>query len=106
MAETVSTHGLKVARVLFDFIEKEVLPGTGVASDAFWAGFAKLTEDLAPKNRALLARRDDLQLQIDEWHRARRGKPFDREAYESFLRNIGYLEAEGADFSVTTPDVD
>ncbi|HWC63700.1 MAG TPA: hypothetical protein VG501_08760, partial [Rhizomicrobium sp.] len=73
MAETVSTHGLKVARVLHDFLEKEVLPGSGLASDGFWGGFAKLVTDLAPKNRALLARRDQLQQKIDEWHVARRG---------------------------------
>ena len=106
MTGRVEAHGLKVARVLFDFIEKEVLPGTGIAADAFWSGFARLTGDLALKNRALLARRDDLQQQIDAWHVARRGKLFDRAEYESFLRNIGYLEAEGPDFSVTTPEVD
>ena len=106
MAQTVSTNGLNVARVLDDFIEKDVLPGTGIAADAFWSGFAKLTATLAPKNRALLARRDDLQRQIDEWHIARRGKLFDKTEYESFLRNIGYLEPEGADFAVTTPEID
>ena len=106
MADMVEVHGLKVAAVLFDFIEKDVLPGTGLASDAFWSGFAKLAGDLEPKNRALLARRDALQSQIDEWHEARRGKPVDRAEYESFLRQIGYLEPEGADFSVTTPEVD
>jgi len=61
MSDTVATHGLKVAKVLYDFIETEVLPGTGIASDAFWSDFARLTRDLAPKNRALLARRDQLQ---------------------------------------------
>src|SRR5450755_1479784 len=104
MADMIETNGLKVARVLFDFIEKDVLPGTGIASGAFWSGFAKLAGDLAPKNRALLARRDDLQHQIDQWHIARRGKVFDRSEYENFLRGIGYLEQEGADFSVTTPE--
>jgi malate synthase len=106
MADMVEVHGLKVAAVLFDFIEKDVLPGTGLASDTFWSGFAKLAGDLEPKNRALLARRDALQSQIDEWHEARRGKPVDRAEYESFLRGIGYLENEGADFSITTPEVD
>ncbi|HWY60751.1 MAG TPA: malate synthase G [Rhizomicrobium sp.] len=106
MTDYVAAHGLKVSRILFDFIEKDVLPGTGIAADAFWGGFAKLANDLAPKNRALLATRDRLQSQIDEWHAARRGKIFDRDDYESFLRSIGYLEPEGADFSVTTPEVD
>ena len=93
MSEPVSTHGLKVAKVLYDFVEGEVLPGTGIGGDAFWQGFAKLAVDLAPKNRALLATRDRLQSQIDEWHEARRGKPVNLEEYESFLRGIGYLEA-------------
>ena len=106
MADRIAVHGLQVARVLFDFIEKEALPGTGIASDAFWSGFAELAGRLAPKNRALLARRDRLQNQIDEWHSARRGKAVDRAEYESFLRGIGYLEPEGADFSITTPEVD
>jgi malate synthase len=106
MAETVSLHGLKVARVLHDFIEKDVLPGLGLAGGAFWSGFAKLAGDLAPKNRTLLARRDDLQRQIDEWHIGRRGKVFAPAEYETFLRGIGYLEPDGADFSVATPEVD
>ena len=106
MPDAIATNGLKVAKILYDFVEKEALPGTGIASDAFWSGFAKLAHDLTPKNRALLATRDKLQEQIDEWHIARRGKIFDVAEYESFLRNIGYLEKEGPDFSITTPEVD
>jgi malate synthase len=106
MADRITVHGLAVAPLLFDFIEKEALPGTGIASDAFWRGFAELANKLAPKNRALLAIRDKLQSQIDEWHEARRGKEIDRAEYENFLRAIGYLEPEGADFSITTPEVD
>ena len=106
MADRITVQGLQVARVLFDFIEKEVLPGTGIASDAFWRGFAALANDLAPRNRELLAIRDKLQSQIDEWHSARRGKAIDKAEYESFLRGIGYLEPEGPDFSITTPEVD
>jgi malate synthase len=106
MADRITVQGLQVARVLFDFIEKEALPGTGITSDAFWGSFAALADRLAPKNRALLAVRDRLQSQIDEWHSARRGKAVDRGEYESFLRGIGYLEPEGADFSITTPEVD
>ena len=106
MADRITVQGLQVARLLYDFIEKEALPGTGLSSDAFWRGFADLANGLAPKNRALLAVRDRLQSQMDEWHSARRGKVFDLAEYESFLRGIGYLEPEGADFSITTPEVD
>ena len=106
MADRITVSGLQVAPALYDFIEKEALPGTGIASDAFWSDFARLANDLAPRNRALLATRDRLQSQIDEWHIARRGKAIDRAEYESFLRGIGYLEPEGADFAITTPEVD
>ncbi len=106
MPDAVSTHGLQVQKVLFDIIETKALPGTGLSSDAFWSGFARLANTLAPQNRALLAIRDKLQSQIDEWHIARRGKALDANAYESFLRDIGYLLPEGPDFSITTPQID
>ncbi len=97
---------LHVAPVLKTFIEAEVLPGTGVAADAFWAGLAGLLADFAPRNAALLAKRDDLQAKIDAWHRDHAQKPMDAAAYEAFLREIGYLLPEPADFAVTTQNVD
>ena len=98
--------GLKVAEVLHDFVEQEVLPGTGIEASAFWAGFDNLVRRLAPRNRALLRRRDELQAKIDAWHREHRGAPFDRASYTAFLREIGYLEPEGPDFTVDTANVD
>ena len=74
----VQTNGLQVAPVLHDFIEREALAGTGVTSAAFWSGLAGLVRDFAPRDRALLAVRDKLQAQIDEYHRNRAGKPFDQ----------------------------
>jgi malate synthase len=97
---------LHVAPVLKTFIEAEVLPGTGVAADAFWAGLAGLLADFAPRNAALLAKRDDLQAKIDAWHRDHAQKPMDAAAYEAFLREIGYLLPEPEDFAVTTQNVD
>ncbi|MGH7154565.1 MAG: malate synthase G, partial [Acetobacteraceae bacterium] len=102
----VDKRGLRVARVLSDFIEHEAIPGSGVDPAQFWRGFADLVRVLAPRNRALLDRRDALQSQIDAWHNERRGKPIDIAAYESFLRDIGYLQPEPADFSIRTENVD
>ena len=99
-------HGLQVDTDLAAFVETCALPGTGVDPAAFWAGFAALITDLAPKNRALLAKRDNLQGQIDAWHIDHRGGPHDHEAYRAFLEKIGYLLPEGADFQIDTAHVD
>src|SRR4029450_12717495 len=89
MADRVIVEGLSVARVLYDFINREVLPGTGVPEAGLWIRLDRIVHDLAPRNRALLAKRDALQAQIDAWHRARKGKPFDLAAYRTFLGTIG-----------------
>ena len=104
--ETVAAGDLRIARPLFDFIDTEAIPGTGITAEAFWQGFAALVRDLAPHNKALLDRRDELQCQIDAWHLGNRGKPTDAGAYREFLRGIGYLQAEPADFAIGTTSVD
>ena len=106
MTDRVIVEGLSVARVLYDFINREVLPGTGVPEAGLWTRLDRIVHDLAPRNRALLAKRDALQAQIDEWHGARKGKPFDVAAYRAFLGTIGYLVQERDDFSVDTENVD
>ncbi|MDQ2103121.1 malate synthase G [Azospirillum isscasi] len=106
MTERIQVGGLQVATELHRFIENEALPGTGVSPEQFWSGLDAILHDLAPRNRALLARRDELQAQIDEWYRSRRGQPLDRAAHTEFLKDIGYLLPEGPDFAVTTENVD
>ncbi len=104
--DRVSSAGLSIARELYDFVNTEALPGTGLAPDAFWGGLASIIADLAPRTSALLAVRDDLQVKIDAWHVAHKGKPHDAAAYEAFLREIGYLLPEPAPGSIRTQNVD
>ncbi|MDD1012219.1 malate synthase G [Pseudomonas rubra] len=106
MTEHVQVGGLQVAKVLFDFVNNEAIPGTGVNAEQFWVGAEKIINDLAPKNKALLAKRDDLQAQIDAWHQARQGQAHDAVAYKAFLQDIGYLLPEAADFQASTQNVD
>ena len=102
----IDKSGLKVAAPLADFIDTRALPGTGIATDAFWAGTAAILARFAPENVALLRKRDTLQAQIDSWHEQRRGQPHDAAAYQQFLRDIGYLVAEPAPFIVGSTHVD
>ncbi|MFG1299179.1 malate synthase G [Xanthobacter sp. V3C-3] len=101
----VERAGLKIARALHDFIETEVLPGSGIEAEAFWAGLSAIAHDLAPCNRALLERREELQHKLDAWYRAN-GAPIDLDGYKAFLAEIGYLVPEGPAFAVTTANVD
>jgi malate synthase len=106
MTDRISVHGLQVARELHDFINQEALPGSGVETDKFWAGFAALAVRLMPQNRTLLAERDRLQAAIDQWHKAHPAKPIDTAAYTAFLKEIGYLKPEAGDFQIGTQNVD
>ncbi|WP_299480028.1 malate synthase G [uncultured Roseibium sp.] len=105
MTARTEAHGLQVANVLYEFVNEKALPGTGVDQDHFWKSLSSLIHDLAPKNRALLEKRDALQQKIDEWHKANPGTP-DMSSYKAFLSEIGYLVPKGDDFSVGTDRVD
>ncbi|CAB3761611.1 malate synthase G [Paraburkholderia solisilvae] len=102
----IQRGGLQVAATLDQFIETEALPGTGVDSAAFWAGFDKLVHDLAPKNRALLAERERLQRELDTWHRAHPGPVRDAHAYRAFLEDIGYIVSPPSRVQASTDQVD
>jgi malate synthase len=106
MTDRVSAGNLRVARVLYDFVNNEALPGTDIDPDSFWSGVDKVVNDLTPKNQDLLNRRDQLQAQIDKWHRQRVIEPLDVDAYRQFLTEIGYLQPEPGDFTITTSGVD
>ncbi|CEA04983.1 malate synthase G [Pseudomonas saudimassiliensis] len=106
MTQRTDIQGLQIDTALHQFIEQQALPGTGVDAAAFWAGFSELVHDLAPKNRALLAERDRLQAELDQWHRANPGPIRDMAAYREFLTSIGYLKPVPADFRITTANTD
>ena len=106
MTDRVTVGNLRVAQTLYDFVNNEALPGTEIDPDTFWSGVDKVVADLTPKNQDLLARRDDLQAQIDKWHRHRVIEPLDPEAYKEFLTEIGYLQPDPGDFTITTSGVD
>ncbi|QDZ29662.1 malate synthase G [Noviherbaspirillum sp. UKPF54] len=106
MTARTACHRLQVATVLYRFIEDQVLPGTGIDSAAFWKGFDAIAHDLAPKNAALLAERDRLQTELDNWHRAHPGPIADMAAYKGFLQSIGYLLPAPGEVKATTANVD
>jgi malate synthase len=106
MTEFVNSHNLKVAANLKRFVDEDVLPGTGLDPDVFWADFDSLVHDLAPINRELLAERDRIQVQMDKWHKSNPGPVTDMPAYIAFLDSIGYLQPVPAEVQATTSKVD
>ena len=106
MTERVQAAGLQVAKELYDFVNDKAIPGTGVDQEAFWSGFSAIANELAPRNRELLAKRDDIQAKIDAFHTERQGQDLDFTEYKAFLQEIGYLVEEGADFEATTAKVE
>ena len=106
MLHRTSVAGMSVAEELFDFIESQVLPGLSVTSDQFWTGLSKLTYELGPKNRALLAERETMQGKIDQWHINNRGEKHDLVRYRAFLTEIDYIVAEPDEFEISTKNVD
>ena len=106
MSKRIQQGGLQVAEEIFDLVENELTPGTGVTVEHFWACFEEIINDLAPKNRELLQVRKNLQDQIDAWHDQRAGEAIDQAEYKVFLQEIGYLVKEGPDFQIETENVD
>ena len=104
MTSRIQVGNLQVATSLLKLVNEQIIPGTDISSARFWSSLESIIDDLTPKNRALLARRDDLQVQIDKWHTEH--KLHDPQAYKAFLQEIGYLVPEGDDFSITTENVD
>jgi malate synthase len=106
MTGYVQKGGIQIAQALYDFVNEKAIPGTGVNVDSFWAGFDAVVNELAPKNRALLARRDDFQAKIDLYHTERQGQPHNAAEYKAFLQEIGYLLPPVVDFQAETANVE
>lgn len=106
MTHRTSQGGLQVASSLNELLTHHICPGTSLTPEAVWAALESIVADLAPRVRTLLAKRDELQAQLDQWHQDHAGKPHDAAAYQEFLKSIGYLLPEGPDFSATTDNVD
>ena len=106
MANRIEVGQLKIDEGLYRLVQDEIASGTGVEADAFWTSLGEIVADLAPKNRALLNKRDALQQRIDEWYLSTKGEPVEPNEYEEFLAEIGYLLPEGGDFQATTTNVD
>jgi malate synthase len=106
MTQRTQIGGLQVANTLYNFIERECAPGTGVEAAHFWSELATIVNELGPVNKQLLAKRDAFQQQIDDWHRQHAGTELKLAEYKAFLEQIGYLLPEGDDFSITTTNVD
>jgi malate synthase len=106
MSEYVEAGGLKIHKVLHDLVRDEIAPGTGVDPGAFWSSLQAIVADLAPANAALLDKRDQLQKQLDDWHRAHKGQVVDAGEYRKFLLDVGYMVTEGGAFEVNPTNVD
>ncbi len=106
MTDRVDRHGLQVAEELAAFVDEEALAGLDVSALGFWTGFSELVHEMGPENRALLETRAEMQGRIDAWHRDHPGEVADRDAYRSFLTEIGYLVESGEDFRIDTPQTD
>ncbi|USD63272.1 malate synthase G [Vibrio sp. SCSIO 43140] len=106
MSNRIQQGSLNIDSTLYNLVNEQIIPGTGIEADAFWQSFESILSDLAPKNRALLVKRDDLQHQIDAWHQERAGQAIDPTEYKTFLQQIGYLVPEVEDFEITTENVE
>ena len=99
-------NGLKISSKLFDFINNEVIPGTNIKTNEFWNDFAKTVHELAPLNKSLIQKREDIQKKIDDWHKQNKGKELNKKEYTKFLKSINYLIDEQGEFSIETSGVD
>mgnify|MGYP001389716945 FL=1 len=102
----IEKNGIKINSKIFEFVNDEVIPGTNIKPEEFWNNFTKVALELAPINRNLIKKREDIQKKIDEWHKQNKEKDFDKKDYTEFLKSISYIVEEKEDFSIETKNVD
>ena len=99
-------NGLKINTKLFDFVNNEIIPGTNIKKEEFWNNFGNIVHELAPINKNLIQKREDIQKKIDEWHKKNKGKELNKNEYLEFLKSISYIVEEKDDFNIETTNVD
>ncbi len=102
----IEKNGLKISSVMFDFVNNEAIPETGLDSDQFWAKFSEVVHEMAPTNKYLIEKRETIQKKIDDWHKSNKGKEFDKTEYIKFLKSLDYLIEEKNEFKIETTNVD
>ena len=102
----INKENLNINSALFDFINNEVIPGTGINLEDFWKNFDKIVHELTPINKKLLRKREEIQTKIDTWHKAKKNEEFKKEEYINFLKSINYISEEKEDFKISTSNVD
>ena len=102
----INKNDLKISSTLFEFVNNEAIPGTGIVSEQFWDNFSKIVHELAPINKNLIEKREVIQKKIDNWHKSNKGDELNKKDYIKFLKSIGYLIEENNDFSIETTGVD
>ncbi|MFL2626944.1 MAG: malate synthase G [Dehalococcoidia bacterium] len=104
--EYIEIKNIKIAKPLYDLVDQEIIPDTGISSDKFWTAFGSIVNDLEPDNRLLLNKRSEIQENINSWHNNQKTNKFNIEEYKTFLKSIGYLAPDAPDFQITTTNVD
>tara|TARA_Y100000817_G_scaffold53404_1_gene39007 strand:+ start:125 stop:2269 length:2145 start_codon:yes stop_codon:yes gene_type:complete len=102
----IEKNGLKISSVMFDFVNNEAIPETGLDPDQFWAKFSEVVHEMAPTNKYLIEKRETIQKKIDDWHKSNKGKEFDKTEYIKFLKSLDYLIEEKNEFKIETSNVD
>ena len=102
----IDKNGLKISSVMFDFVNNEAIPGTGLDPDQFWAKFSQIVHEMAPTNKYLIEKRETIQKKIDDWHKSNKGKEFNKKEYIKFLKSLDYLIEEKNEFKIETSNVD